>query len=95
MSTLPKLEPTDGNLYVGGELLVYAYPMGDVDLIPWPRSPDKPAKEWTGQLACALFDAREMGYWDGNAVQLPDGTEFHPDDHLEDYEPPSAEGWLY
>lgn len=34
MSTLPKLEPTDGSPYVGGELLVYSYPIGDIDLIP-------------------------------------------------------------
>mgnify|MGYP003643905273 CR=1 FL=1 len=93
---ITRLVVKGSTLQVDENLLVFHYPLGDVDLIEWPK-PTDPAKllEWQAKLAGALYDAREMGYWKGDYVELPTGEPFHCEEHLKDWEPPSAEGWLY
>jgi hypothetical protein len=73
----PQLIAKDGHLHTPtGNLLIYRYAAGDVDLINWPL-PDEDRR----MLASTLFDEREMGGIPGNAnaVLLPDGSLFEHD----------------
>ena len=79
-----------------GFMLIYHYPLGDVDCITWPWVDAADQLEQGGKLAVSLFDAREMGVLPNEeSVLLPDGIRFVFDEHLEDFQPVSAEGWLY
>jgi len=60
-------------------LLVYRYPAGDVDLIPWPLQCEFSTHEQlVERLKGALFDERECNsFFPSDAIiELPDGTEF-------------------
>ena len=71
----------DGDFLLAGELLVWRYPAGDVDILSWPLD------HWKERMMLAekLFEARE---WAGElpqsteAVVLPDGTKFVIEDEL-------------
>lgn len=82
-----KLTAKAGKLHIADTILVYMYPAGDADTIPWPFKKDAywTQSKWNKALAGALFDAREMGDLPGNtkAVLLPDGKEFVIDTHAE------------
>lgn len=54
----------------GAILLVKRYPAGDCDTVPWPLQTANHRR----RLAEVLYDAREMGYLDGDSILLPDGT---------------------
>lgn len=80
LAPLPiRLTCLSGDLYLGGEPLIYFYPAGDVDCLPWPlvakyRTPEI----LRDQLRCALQDSIETGDLPSGtqAVMLPDGTIF-------------------
>ena len=79
------LEGSDGSLCVNGDVLLYFYPAGDCDSIPWPLiSEFRLEIKLREQLASALFDAREMGIIPlfAQSVLLPDGTRFCIDENL-------------
>lgn len=80
-----KLTDKDGSLWLDDTLLCHTCNAGDYGLISWPRKDEIPEElaEWTQMLARALFDAREIGLWDGAIIELPDGAEFYPDEELE------------
>ena len=80
-----KLSDKDGNLWLDEHLLAYTYNSGDCNRISWPRDDETPEDlaKWNHMLAQVLFNAREMGLWDGLSVLLPDDTEFYPDENLE------------
>ncbi len=82
MSTTQALTAKDGSLYLGEAILLVRYPAGDCDTINWPN-PNR------GNLACALFDACEMGELpsDCRAVTLPDGTSFEIESEMPESEP--------
>lgn len=92
---VPKLTAVDGRLQLeSGAVILYTYPAGDCDQIPWPLTTDAEK----GMLARALYDMREMGGISGGAerVELSDGTLFEiSEDNMALYKPPSGEGWLY
>lgn len=58
-----------------GALLVYRYPAGDYDIIPYPLSV---SGSWRSKLRSCLFDARECGRLpvDAQEVELPNGERF-------------------
>lgn len=58
-----------------GIVVVRQYDAGDVDVFQWPLNAYWLAKDWEADLARALFDAREMGYFgsDVDEAELPDG----------------------
>jgi hypothetical protein len=80
----PPCSSNHGNL---ANLLLCVYPAGDCDTIPFPPPASGhgaeywTAERWTSALACALFDAREMGNLpaDCRAVNLPNGSVFEID----------------
>lgn len=80
LAPLPiRLTCLDGHLYLGGEPLIYFYPAGDVDCLPWPLVAEyRTPEELRDQLRRALQDEVETGHLpDGTqAVMLPDGTMF-------------------
>jgi len=66
-------------------VLVRSYPAGDFDTIPWPI-PKRRKQQCLNSLARALFDERETNpfYPSGPVtIELPDGTVFDFDAHLE------------
>jgi hypothetical protein len=61
-------------------VLVFRYPEGDCDTIPWPMK-----KEHRPMLALCLYDDREIGVIpDVPSVILPDGSEFFIEAELKD-----------
>lgn len=63
----------------GFKSLLFFYPAGDVDSVPWPMKDD----EDKYHLSVALYDAREMGDMpDVPVVKLPDGSSFDIEDEL-------------
>ena len=82
--SVTQLTHKDGDLRLNDELLIFHYPAGDIDTIPWPLKCEfRGQTEIKRQLASCLFDERECGGWDGDHVLLPDGTKFYPEDHIE------------
>lgn len=65
-------------LCLNGGMIVYQYPEGDADTVSWPLT-DNDRK----LLARALYGEYEMGNLTERTVILPDGTDFHIDDHIE------------
>ena len=77
------LTDVGGQLELGQDVLIYHYPAGDIDTIPWPLKCEfRGEGEVRVQLASCLFGERECGSWDGDHVYLPDGTPFYPEDYL-------------
>lgn len=70
-----QLTEEDGDLYLNGQMLIMRYPEGDCDTVEWPK-PEEKVAEWEKRLESALFDLREMGFWEGDEVELPDGSIF-------------------
>lgn len=72
------------DLLLNEELLIFRYPAGGIDTVPWPLKCEfRSETEIKHQLASCLYNERECGSWDGDHVYLPDGTAFYPDDYLE------------
>lgn len=72
-------------LGIGDDALMYFYPAGDMDTIPWPLTSEFRTDDVLRyQLACALYGARECGILasDRKEVTLPDGTEFSIDGNM-------------
>lgn len=55
--------------------LLYVYPLGDCDFIPWPFTAPKHAYNLTGALY-DYYQCNEEPLKDGDTVSLPDGTHF-------------------
>jgi hypothetical protein len=67
------------DLAIGDSLLIFHYPAGDTDTLPWPLKAEyRSDVQLRGQLRTALWDAIETGELpsDTDSVLLPDGTEF-------------------
>jgi hypothetical protein len=80
MDAMIKLIARDGYLYIGDDIIVYVYPAGDADTIPWPMKSDfRSDAKIRNHLARALYDAHEMGDLPHGteSVLLPDGAEFN------------------
>lgn len=83
-----KLNAKDKCLNAGEHILLRMYAAGDCDSIGWPfsRSPSQLARQ-KGNLAMALFDARECGLVPNESVvELPNGEPFDFDAELAIYE---------
>lgn len=66
-------------------LLVFLYPAGDADTVPWPMVSEFASQEQLrNRLARALFDERETNPYfpDDAVIELPDGTVFDFDTQL-------------
>jgi hypothetical protein len=59
-------------------IVLVIYPEGDCDFIPWPMN-----GKWNAELASALYDAYESGVISERSVELPDGSVFDIDEHVE------------
>lgn len=63
-------------------ILLYVYPAGDCDSVPWPKEPlrEDTTRTWEERLAGTIFDAVETGdipeHHGQFTVVLPDGTPF-------------------
>lgn len=91
---LVRLTTNGEHLQVCDHSIIYFYPAGDIDLIPWPLESD----EDKGKLARALYDEVEMGFLPSNtrSVLLPDGEVFEISEaNMSLYKPPSMEGLWY
>ena len=85
MSHVTQLTHNHDRLLLNGDMLIYRYPAGDIDCVPWPLKCEfRSETEVNHQLASCLYDERECGGWDGHHVLLPDGTKFYPEEHLVD-----------
>lgn len=73
-----QLTERNERLYLNGSRLIFRYPEGDCDSIPWPMT----TKEHREHLASCLYDAFESGEIDKRTVALPDHTPFNIDDNL-------------
>jgi len=89
---IPKLGTNKSNLtFPNGNVIIYRYRAGDVDLIKWPLP-----EEDRRMLAAALYDGREMGdIPNSSIVLLPDGTQFDFEDVLNTTKPYEHESYEF
>lgn len=77
----------DGHLFLGNHILVYHYPAGDIDTIPWPMHCEfRGDNQIRQQLASCLFDEWECNDTCADCdrcVVLPDGELFWFDRELD------------
>jgi hypothetical protein len=86
--TYVDLMECEGDLHMpNGSILIYVYPSGDVDTIPWPfKTPQDRFR-----LAAALYDEREGAENEFFLAYLPGNIEFDFEEVLAN---PEAEAWF-